>query len=394
MQRGRAVPLAEQLAAPASFLSRKRRVSGSGKTGLLSVTHFGPFPPPYGGVSVFIRRLHNRLLRDGYESRVAMYRNGEESGDGRVFRRPGLPWPAGRLDGWYYRWAHVPGAVQHWHDSWHGNAHCICSQLRAGKRAVITVHNEIEAGMHQRCGPAARRYVKEIIRCRKVIWVAVSHRIREGLMKEGVEPDRIRVYPAYLPEPQPVGEPALPSGLLRFFESHGPIIAVYGWRFSSHKGGDLYGFDESLILAASLKTAYPKIGLVILCPGGREDEHSRREGLEALGRELGLEGHVFWALEPVDHMVALWTRCDAYVRPSLTDGDAVSVRECLSLGVPVVASDAVERPAQTMIYPVGDRARLRETAEAAIKRGRSEPAVMPDVYGGMVSIYSALQSGD
>jgi hypothetical protein len=60
----------------------------------------------------------------------------------------------------------------------------------------------------------------------------------------------------------------------------------------------------------------------------------------------------------------------------------------------VVASDAVERPAQTMIYPVGDRARLRETAEAAIKRGRSEPAVMPDVYGGMVSIYSALQSGD
>lgn len=360
---------------------------------MVSVTHFGPMPPPYGGVSVFISRLHRRLLQDGHQSWVATPGKGRQGGDDRVFRRPSLPRPFGRLDGWYYRWATVPGAIQHWHDSWHGNAHCICSQLRVGKRTVITVHSEIEVGIHQPCVRPIQRYEKEIIGCQRVIWVAVSQRIKAGLVQEGVEPDRIHVYPAYLPEAQPPDYLSLPDDLQGFFESHKPTIAVYGWRFSSHNGKDLYGFDESLILTASLKRVYPNIGLVILCPGGRDADHCRREALEALTRELGLERHVFWSLAPVQNMGAFWGRCDAYVRPSLTDGDAVSIRECLSIGVPVVASDAVERPASTMTYPLGDRNRLRETAEAAIKRGRSMPAVMPDVYGGMLSIYSALQNG-
>ena len=35
---------------------------------------------------------------------------------------------------------------------------------------------------------------------------------------------------------------------------------------------------------------------------------------------------------------------DVLLKPTNTDGDAISVREALYLGVPVVASDVVERP--------------------------------------------------
>jgi len=45
-----------------------------------------------------------------------------------------------------------------------------------------------------------------------------------------------------------------------------------------------------------------------------------------------------------------------FVRPTLADGDAVSVREALALGRVVVASAVGERPAAARLFPAGDAA--------------------------------------
>ena len=42
--------------------------------------------------------------------------------------------------------------------------------------------------------------------------------------------------------------------------------------------------------------------------------------------------------------------CDLFLRPTNSDGDSVSVRESLSLGVPVIASDAAPRPNGTILF--------------------------------------------
>jgi glycosyltransferase involved in cell wall biosynthesis len=61
-----------------------------------------------------------------------------------------------------------------------------------------------------------------------------------------------------------------------------------------------------------------------------------------------------------------------FVRPSRADGDAVSIREALQAGVPVVASDVVERPDGAVLFRTGDRAALTSALRAVIERAPSQ----------------------
>ena len=72
-------------------------------------------------------------------------------------------------------------------------------------------------------------------------------------------------------------------------------------------------------------------------------------------REAGLEGSVF-LLGDVSHetCLKLMSACDVFLRPTLEDGDSISVREALALGVPVVASHVGTRPAGAILFHPGD----------------------------------------
>jgi glycosyltransferase involved in cell wall biosynthesis len=48
--------------------------------------------------------------------------------------------------------------------------------------------------------------------------------------------------------------------------------------------------------------------------------------------------------------VRLVEAADVMIRPTLTDGDALSVREALHMGKPVIASDIVSRPDGVVVY--------------------------------------------
>jgi glycosyltransferase involved in cell wall biosynthesis len=56
---------------------------------------------------------------------------------------------------------------------------------------------------------------------------------------------------------------------------------------------------------------------------------------------------------PVD-FISLVKQCDAYIRPTNTDGDSVAIRESLMSGVPVLASDAVSRDSLVRTFRTGD----------------------------------------
>jgi glycogen synthase len=78
--------------------------------------------------------------------------------------------------------------------------------------------------------------------------------------------------------------------------------------------------------------------------------------------------------------------CDAFVRPTTADGDSVSVREALALGVPCVASDVAPRPAGTVTFPSGDARALVEALSQALV-AKPARAVSPDAGPVMLSLY-------
>ena len=77
------------------------------------------------------------------------------------------------------------------------------------------------------------------------------------------------------------------------------------------------------------------------------------------------------------------------VRPTSSDGDSVSVREALTLGVPCVATDVAVRPPGTIVARAGNAADLAEKLEAAFTE-RPDPTDQPDCALLLMQLYELL----
>ncbi|MGD0516877.1 MAG: glycosyltransferase, partial [Thermoguttaceae bacterium] len=73
------------------------------------------------------------------------------------------------------------------------------------------------------------------------------------------------------------------------------------------------------------------------------------------------ESHEFWPVLKY---------ADLFLRPTRTEGDSASIREAISLGVPVVASDATLRPKDILLFSSGN-------AQDLIAKTRSALADLP-----------------
>jgi glycosyltransferase involved in cell wall biosynthesis len=113
--------------------------------------------------------------------------------------------------------------------------------------------------------------------------------------------------------------------------------------------GPEYGAAVLLDAFALVRARRPDAGLVVYGPG------TRAPALAAAVRARGLAGSVHHLGElPRDRALAVVAAADLFIRPTLADGDAISVREALALGRPVVASAVGARPSEAALFPPGD----------------------------------------
>jgi glycogen synthase len=183
------------------------------------------------------------------------------------------------------------------------------------------------------------------------------------------------VVPAFLKTKRP--QVALDAPLRAFAERHRPLLSTALF-FRPE-----YGFDLLVDALGPLRGRYPSLGCVVMGSGEQRAEAETRI------REAGLEDHVLLAGD-IDHQacLALMSLSDVFVRPTLEDGDSISVREALALGVPVVASRVGTRPAGAMLFPPGDVEGLVTQVEQALamERGAAAPAA-----GGMDRLMEIYQ---
>ncbi|HUB08464.1 MAG TPA: glycosyltransferase, partial [Myxococcales bacterium] len=89
-------------------------------------------------------------------------------------------------------------------------------------------------------------------------------------------------------------------------------------------------------------------------------------------------------------VLALLAATDVFLRPTLADGDAISVREALAAGAAVVATSVVPRPAGTRIVAPDAGALAAATLGALEDPPPRRPRPLPSAHHRLLQLYTAL----
>jgi glycosyltransferase involved in cell wall biosynthesis len=313
----------------------------------------GDYPPPHGGVAVHLDELQRAIRAAGGEAVVLDIGKGQLPADGVI--------PAGSPAQFLLRLAlhvargflvhvHTGGAN---HKSWMLASLCAGAGQASGRPAVLSLHSGL--------GPAwlaesqFRRAVAARVAGAFGAVVAVSHPIARTLRICGVPAARISVMPAFSRALLAPGPP--PPRLEEIRREGQPVLcAMLG-------PGKVYGAEVLLRAFARLRAAAPRAQLVLYGAGTAD------AGLRELAGELcGASAEAVHGLGELARPAALGliSHSDLFVRPTLADGDSVSVREALALGRRVVATAVGTRPAGVLLVPPGDDLQLARALREAL----------------------------
>jgi len=323
------------------------------------------FPPPYGGVANHVRRLSALLDQRGISH--VIYNAVSGSGDSkRVIS------VAHNRTSWLLKYA-LTGeerGVYIFSDRlavWLLGAYMA---TRRNKRVIVRLRNQ---ALPQMLSNPLTRSLAAFALQNVTCVVAVSWSLAEAAASVGVPRERIVHQPGFLPPALGATEADALSRLqLSFVEQHTPILAANG-KVGFHLGSDLYGLDHLVELVAQLVPDHPRLGLAISFWDHKPEDEGYLGQLRDRAARLGIADNILFHIESRP-FVPLLTKADLFLRPTCTDGDANSIREALYLGVPVIASDVVERPAGTILARTRDLGDLVTKArEVLLKKAPKLP---------------------
>lgn len=332
----------------------------------------GPYPPPYGGVSVHIKRLKS-LLSGGFD--VDIVDEGRNRKDG-IFNLRSLN--IGR----YLRKVFAADIVHIHSGLFFFRAFHFSIARLFFKKTIITIH-----GYEPRKGDKVRVLDSLILNnCNKVIFVtkelAAWFRIKKHLIKD-----------AFLP-PDLNDEQEIPGEVINWIEKkklQGYSISIANaWRLDSHNNEDLYGLDLCIDAAKKLKARGIKAAFVfVVCDNAgviKIDPYKQIINYE------GMEDYFLLWEAPLS-FVKLILKSDIVLRPTNTDGDALTVREGMFLGKTVIASDVVPRPRHTILFKNRDADSLAQTIADFKMRGQNNTETSPETVDS-IAYYKAYYNNN
>jgi glycosyltransferase involved in cell wall biosynthesis len=287
----------------------------------MKICLIGPFPPPLGGVSVHLNRLRELLEKDCDVFAI----------DESPVKKKKLV-NIRKLEIFGYLSILFSADVVHVHSAIRvlRYMHIFMSGVLLRKRTILTIHS-------LRVSAISRIEKLLYAKCNKVIIVNESYRNLISL-------DNVVYMPAFLP-PKNFGN-SIPGQMREWIErqrsSGRKIVASNASRLDRYNGVDIYGLDMAIELARLHKKNEDKIAIVFVVSSIEkymdEYESYKRDIAEAgLGEQILLVGKAM-------NFPALIREADLVLRLTCTDGDALTIRESIWLGVNVLASDVVERP--------------------------------------------------
>lgn len=309
----------------------------------------GSIPPPYGGVSIHIQRLKELLQGNGiscvvYDFSNFMYGfNLSEKHDTSVLKMKNpVNWIKLFVSDERITHLHISGI------SVKNIMSIIIMGLRAklmNKKLIVTYHSFRNDLDHYSW---IRLWVIQNVLLLPNHHIAVSQSIADILQLLKVNPCIISTIPAFLPPSINQDEVnAVNTSIHYFIKKHHPIIAANANRITFYRGQDLYGLDMCIDLCACLRGKYDQIGLIFFLSKILDQNYFDKLNERLI--EYDIKDNFLFVTEPFQ-FYPLLLNCDIFVRPTNTDGDAISIREALYFKVPTVASNVVQRPVGTISF--------------------------------------------
>lgn len=307
----------------------------------------GRMPPPIGGVTVHVKRLKQSLRRTGLHF---------------DFCDPGS--------------TSLPEILRNiaTHHTIHIHFSNPAAQVLLAvfcrltfKKLIITYH-----GRWGRYGPLANWAVKLSAYLAHVPIVQERASMTQALGCNA----RARQVSTYIPDPETI---PLPHQLQRTIESrrscYQATFCTNAWNVTFDKNGhEIYGISEMIARFAN----YPEYQLLISDPSG-----NYRSYIENSTPHIPINMLFISELHDFKSILLL---SDAFIRNTTTDGVSLSIHEARDLGIPILASAAVERPPFCSIFPDFSKADLKEKLEEA-RRLIAVPGTPYDVVAELIKLY-------
>lgn len=259
----------------------------------------------------------------------------------------------------------------------------LCSVL-PGTKTVLTYHSGGYPSSAQ--GKRAHPWtVRGAIFRRFDAIIAVNDELAKLFERYGVRRERIHLIPPYavaaLSE-----EAQLPERLEQFFQQYSPVLLAVAQLEPE------YDLALQIDVLPRVRARFPNAGLMIIGDGSLRDTLAGRILQSSCAQNVALCGDV-------EHAQALQAirRADVLLRTTRYDGDAISVREALHFGTPVIATDNGMRPEGVHSIDVANGEQLYDAIEKVLLQpAHRSPVLAADDrhIHAVVNLYQALVSAE
>lgn len=290
----------------------------------------GPIPEPAGGVSIHIQRL-GKLISPLFEINYI---------DESHFPKKGI-FNIRSLNLIKYIKLLASANIVHLHSEIHLRIiHLFfCFILR--KKCIVTIH-----WYSDKINPFIKIIHSWLLKTAKKVIVVNPEFIKNFdptlnlIIKEAfIHPDMINEHP-------------LPDYINKLIEEkkskNSKILINNAWRLDFNNGVDLYGVDLCIELTKKLKNKGINVFFIFVIP----DTTNNVDWLSNYKKVLidnSLSDSFMFVFESLS-FVRLIEESDIVYRTTNTDGDALTIRESIYLGKPVIASDVTLRPSNTILF--------------------------------------------
>lgn len=330
---------------------------------MASILIVGAFPPPVGGNSVHIQRLHSMLVQDGHKCKVIdLYGRRDDSapssddvirvGGGNIIR----------LIKTFYFLASLRYDIVHFHVSsmkrylYVGLLYFIF--IRSCTVKVLTIHSGSFPHFLNTLGFFKRKILKCIVDRFDCV-IAVSSEIRQSLLRIGAKGESLYVIPAFL---YPISAPVkdIDDVVSTSLSENRKIVVTSG---SATK---IYQYE--VIIDAIAKSINNSVFLVICIYN--EFDYDYFINIEERLRS-SIEKYIIFKNIDERNFAYILERSNIYVRATTHDGDCVAIREANYFGNHVVASDCIERPDFCVCFETSNSTSLVSALNAVLKRDQN-----------------------